>query len=79
MTSATASRERVGGSAAINDRQPLPPFTRETDAPRWCFDEDRFAVRFQCECRDRSGQWWRSYGNELWPFDQHGPTAPPAQ
>src|SRR6201994_4178722 len=38
----------------------------------WCFDEHRIAVRFQYECRDASGQWWRSYGNELWEFDEHG-------
>ena len=38
----------------------------------WCFDADHIAVRFQYECRDRDGQWWRSYGNELWEFDEHG-------
>src|SRR3954453_23772924 len=30
----------------------------------WAFTADRIAVRFQYECRDASGQWWRSYGNE---------------
>jgi nuclear transport factor 2 (NTF2) superfamily protein len=38
----------------------------------WCFDENLIAVRFQYECHDRDGQWWRSYGNELWEFDGHG-------
>jgi nuclear transport factor 2 (NTF2) superfamily protein len=38
----------------------------------WGFREDRIAVRFQYECHDASGQWWRSYGNELWQFDGHG-------
>jgi nuclear transport factor 2 (NTF2) superfamily protein len=38
----------------------------------WCFEENRIAVRFQYECHDREGQWWRSYGNELWEFDEHG-------
>jgi nuclear transport factor 2 (NTF2) superfamily protein len=38
----------------------------------WCFEENRIAVRFQYECHDREGQWWRSYGNELWEFDGHG-------
>ena len=38
----------------------------------WCFENSRIAVRFQYECRDRTGQWWRSYGNELWEFDEHG-------
>lgn len=38
----------------------------------WSFLGDRIAVRFQYECHDASGQWWRSYGNELWEFDEHG-------
>ena len=38
----------------------------------WCFDDNRIAVRFQYECHDADGQWWRSYGNELWEFDEHG-------
>jgi len=38
----------------------------------WAFTDDRIGVRFQYECRDASGQWWRSYGNELWEFDAHG-------
>ena len=38
----------------------------------WGFHENRIAVRFQYECRDASGQWYRSYGNELWEFDPAG-------
>ena len=38
----------------------------------WAFAGDRIAVRFQYESHDTSGQWWRSYGNELWEFDEHG-------
>jgi uncharacterized protein len=38
----------------------------------WCFDDNHIAVRYQYESHDRDGQWWRSYGNELWEFDQHG-------
>ncbi len=38
----------------------------------WTFAENRIAVRFQYESHDPSGQWWRSYGNELWEFDDHG-------
>ena len=38
----------------------------------WAFDGNRIAVRFQYESHDSSGQWWRSYGNELWEFDEHG-------
>jgi nuclear transport factor 2 (NTF2) superfamily protein len=38
----------------------------------WSFHENRIAVRFQYECHDSSGQWWRSYGNELWEFTSEG-------
>lgn len=38
----------------------------------WTFADNRIAVRFQYECHDASGQWFRSYGNELWEFDEHG-------
>jgi uncharacterized protein len=38
----------------------------------WAFSDNRIAVRFAYECRDASGQWWRSYGNENWEFDEHG-------
>lgn len=38
----------------------------------WAFTADRIAVRFQYECHDDSGQWWRSYGNENWEFDAEG-------
>jgi nuclear transport factor 2 (NTF2) superfamily protein len=38
----------------------------------WSVSDARIAVRFQYECRDATGQWWRSYGNELWEFDTRG-------
>ncbi|MEV4561762.1 nuclear transport factor 2 family protein [Kitasatospora sp. NPDC049285] len=38
----------------------------------WSYDADRIAVRFQYEWHDGDGRWWRSYGNELWEFDQYG-------
>ena len=38
----------------------------------WTFGGNRIAVRFQYECHDASGQWWRSYGNENWEFDDNG-------
>lgn len=38
----------------------------------WTFGGNRIAVRFQYECHDPAGQWWRSYGNELWEFDEDG-------
>ena len=38
----------------------------------WAFSDDRIAVRFQYEWHDAGGQWFRSYGNELWEFDERG-------
>lgn len=38
----------------------------------WAFEEDRIAVRFQYEWHDTAAQWYRSYGNELWEFDDNG-------
>jgi hypothetical protein len=38
----------------------------------WSFHDNRIAVRFQYESHDASGQWWRSYGNELWEFGDAG-------
>lgn len=38
----------------------------------WCYQDNRIAVRYQYESRDATGQWWRSYGNELWEFADDG-------
>ncbi len=38
----------------------------------WDFRENRIAVRFQYEWHDSAGQWFRSYGNELWEFASSG-------
>lgn len=38
----------------------------------WAFHDRRIAVRFQYEWHDAAGQWYRSYGNELWEFDDDG-------
>jgi uncharacterized protein len=38
----------------------------------WAFGENRIAVRFAYESHDPSGQWSRSYGNEMWEFDATG-------
>jgi nuclear transport factor 2 (NTF2) superfamily protein len=38
----------------------------------WGFRENRIAVSFEYEWHDERGQWYRSYGNELWEFDEHG-------
>ena len=38
----------------------------------WAFSGNRIAVRFAYEWHDAGGQWFRSYGNELWAFDEAG-------
>ncbi len=38
----------------------------------WAFTGNRIAVRFQYESHDAAGNWWRSYGNELWEFNDSG-------
>jgi len=38
----------------------------------WGFKDNRMAVRFEYEWHDDSGNWYRSYGNELWEFDEDG-------
>ena len=38
----------------------------------WAFDAARIAVRFAYEWHDDSGNWYRSYGNENWEFDENG-------
>ena len=38
----------------------------------WAFDGARIGVRFAYEFHDDSGQWFRSYGNENWEFNDHG-------
>ena len=38
----------------------------------WSVHGNRIAVRFQYESHDAAGQWYRSYGNELWEFDEDG-------
>ncbi|MCK5747529.1 MAG: nuclear transport factor 2 family protein [Oricola sp.] len=38
----------------------------------WAHTDNRIAVRFEYESRDADGRWWRSYGNEMWEFDDDG-------
>ena len=38
----------------------------------WAYTDNKIAVRFAYEWHDVSGQWWRSYGNENWEFDENG-------
>jgi nuclear transport factor 2 (NTF2) superfamily protein len=38
----------------------------------WAFSDNRIAVRFEYESHDAEGNWFRSYGNEMWEFDDEG-------
>ena len=38
----------------------------------WAFTDNKIAVRFEYEWRNNNGQWFRSYGNENWEFDENG-------
>ncbi|MDP3844887.1 MAG: nuclear transport factor 2 family protein [Pseudomonas sp.] len=38
----------------------------------WAHNDNRIAVRFAYEWHDANGQWFRSYGNENWEFDEQG-------
>lgn len=38
----------------------------------WAYTDNKIAVRFEYEWHDDSGQWFRSYGNENWEFDENG-------
>lgn len=38
----------------------------------WAFTDNRIAVTFEYEWRNACNQWHRSYGNELWEFDDEG-------
>lgn len=39
----------------------------------WCFTDNRISVRFEYEWQHaKSGQWYRSHGNEHWEFDDEG-------
>jgi nuclear transport factor 2 (NTF2) superfamily protein len=38
----------------------------------WAFTDNRLAVRYAYEWHDDSGNWFRSYGNENWEYDEAG-------
>ena len=67
--------EFIQGRAAI-EAFLARKWTRELDyrliKQVWTFRDNRIAVRFAYEWRDDSGNWFRSYGNENWEFDEHG-------
>jgi uncharacterized protein len=51
-------------------------WTRELDyrliKELWAYHDNRIAVRFAYEYRDDSGNWFRTYGNENWEFNNEG-------
>ncbi|MEH6305511.1 nuclear transport factor 2 family protein [Olivibacter sp. CPCC 100613] len=68
-------------STFINGREEVKAFLtqkweRELDyklkKELWSFHENRIAVRFEYEWHDATEQWYRSYGNEMWEFDENG-------
>ncbi len=65
----------------VNGRAEIVAFltrkwTRELDyrliKELWAFEGNRIAVRFAYEWHDDSSNWFRSYGNENWEFDENG-------
>jgi len=38
----------------------------------WAYTDNRIAVRFAYEWHNENGDWYRSYGNENWEFDEYG-------
>ena|SRR5277367_2972744 len=65
----------------VNGREEIIAFLRRKWAKEldyrlikelWTFTENRIAVRFGYEWHDDSGNWFRSYGNENWEFNEDG-------
>lgn len=65
----------------INGREEIEAFlTKKWDKEQeyklkkelWSYTDNKIAVKFEYEWHDESGQWYRSYGNELWEFDEDG-------
>lgn len=77
----TINSEWRNRTAFINGREEIKQFLHEKWEKEldyklrkelWGFRENRMAVRFEYEWHDGNGQWYRSYGNELWEFDPDG-------
>jgi uncharacterized protein len=67
--------EFVSGRAAIKtflERKWAKELDYRLRKTLWAFTERRIGVRFQYEWHDAGGQWYRSYGNELWEFADSG-------
>ena len=63
---------RARGNQGISETQMGERFDYKLVKELWGFRDNRMAVRFEYEWRDASGNWFRSYGNELWEFDDEG-------
>ena len=68
-------------SEFVHGRQEIVAFLRHKWAKEleyrlikelWAFEGTRIAVRFAYEWHNASGNWFRSYGNENWEFDENG-------
>lgn len=68
-------------SEFVNGRQEIVAFlkrkwARELDyrliKEVWAFEGNHIAVRFAYESHNEAGNWFRSYGNENWEFDENG-------
>jgi len=77
----TSDTEWRNRSEFINGREEVKSFLKrkwekELDyrlkKELWAFHENRIAVRFEYVWRDSDNNWYRSYGNENWEFDENG-------
>ena len=67
--------EFIEGRAAIQEfltRKWQKELDYKLEKTLWAFTDNRIAVTFKYEWHDDSGQWYRSYGNELWEFNHNG-------
>lgn len=67
--------EFINGREAVKDflkRKWAKELDYKLKKELWGFRENRMAVRFEYEWHDDEGQWYRSYGNEMWEFDENG-------
>lgn len=77
----TPDTEWRNRSQFINGREEVVAFLKEKwnkeldyklKKELWAFTENKIAVRFEYEWHNAHGQWFRSFGNENWEFDELG-------
>ncbi|UII76239.1 nuclear transport factor 2 family protein [Flagellimonas sp. HMM57] len=65
----------------INGRQEVQEFLKnkwqneldyKLQKELWAFIDNKIAVRFEYEYKNKDGIWYRAYGNENWEFDENG-------